>query len=338
MTMGFHLINHRVLITIIIFLVSLASLAKLSRGQTRIGFYNGKCLGPLGEVAVEAIVFATIKKHFDADPTIAPKLLRMHFHDCFVTGCDASILLNGTAAEKTAIPNLSLKGFDAIDDAKAQLEAKCPGVVSCADILALAARDSVFLTKGFGWIVPTGRRDGSVSLAINTINLPAPTDDVPTQIKKFNDKGLNVQDLVTLVGGHTIGTAGCVTFINRLYNYSNTGRPDPSIDPSFLPTLQKLCPLNGDGSVRVALDTGSEKVFDNGYFKKIQAGQGVLESDQRLWAQDSTRAVVQKYVGIPGVSRLVFNVEFVLSMVKMSKIGVLTGTQGQIRRVCSAVN
>ncbi|KAL3620921.1 hypothetical protein CASFOL_035833 [Castilleja foliolosa] len=334
--MGFHFINHRVFITII-FLISL--LSNLTRGQTTLGFYNDKCSGPFGAITVESIVFKAIKKHFDIDPTIAPKLLRMHFHDCFVNGCDGSILLDGPASEKTAIPNLSLKGFDAIDEAKAQLEAVCPGVVSCADILALAARDSVLLTRGIGWLVPMGRRDGNVSLAINTINLPAPNDNVTVQIKKFNDKGLNVQDLVTLVGGHTIGTAGCVTFSNRLYNFSNSGRADPSIDPSFLPTLQKLCPLNGDGSVRVALDTGSEKVFDNGYFENIRAGQAVLESDQRLWAQGSTRAVVQRYVGgILGISRLVFNVEFGKSMVRMSKIGVLTGTQGQIRRVCSALN
>jgi len=65
-------------------------------------------------------------------------------------GCDASLLLedNGginSSYEKQAIPNQTLKGFDQVDLIKEEVEQACPGVVSCADILALAARDSVFL-------------------------------------------------------------------------------------------------------------------------------------------------------------------------------------------------
>jgi peroxidase len=69
--------------------------------------------------------------------------------DPSLQGCDASVLLNATGgneAEKDAAPNLTLRSFGFIDRIKAIVEKECPGVVSCADILALAARDSVVVT------------------------------------------------------------------------------------------------------------------------------------------------------------------------------------------------
>lgn len=46
--------------------------------------------------------------------------------------------------EKNAFPNRgTARGFEVIDDIKTKLEVACPGIVSCADILALATRYAV---------------------------------------------------------------------------------------------------------------------------------------------------------------------------------------------------
>lgn len=128
------------LIVSLFLLVCFAANATMVHGQgLHVGFYKATC--PKAEV----IVRSTVGSHFNSNPSIAPALLNLHFHDCFVRGCDASILIDGRTAEKMAEPNLGLRGYNVIEDAKSQLEAECPGVVSCADILALAARDSVVL-------------------------------------------------------------------------------------------------------------------------------------------------------------------------------------------------
>ncbi|KAJ9538313.1 hypothetical protein OSB04_031046 [Centaurea solstitialis] len=323
--------------TLIVLVLLLATFTTLSLGQrtqrsrqgTRVGFYRATC------PRVESIVQSAVRSAFQANPTVAPGLLRMFFHDCFVNGCDASILIDGPSTEKTAPPNSLLRGFEVIDAAKSQLETTCPGVVSCADILALAARDSVVQTGGRSWQVPLGRRDGLVSQASDTATLPAFNDPISVQIRKFADKGLNAQDLVTLVGGHTIGTAACALFSYRLYNFNNTNGPDPEINQAFLPQLRALCPNGGDGLRRVALDTGSVGSFGNSFYENLRNGRGVTESDAKLWSDRRTQRFVQGFLGNRG-SR--FNSEFGRAMVKMGNTEVKTGSQGEIRRICTATN
>lgn len=114
---------------------------------------------------LEGIVETVVAKYSKLDPTNPGPLLRLFFHDCFVQGCDGSVLLNSTGssvAEKDAAINFSLTDFNIIDEIKADVEAKCPGVVSCADVLAVTAVYSVHQVSWDGVIVVTNPNDVTV--------------------------------------------------------------------------------------------------------------------------------------------------------------------------------
>ncbi|CAL9763135.1 unnamed protein product, partial [Musa acuminata subsp. burmannicoides] len=114
-------------------------------GQLSSTFYAGTCPN------LQQIVRSTMAQAVNKEPRMAASILRLFFHDCFVNGCDASILLDDTAAftgEKNASPNRnSARGYEVIDAIKSNVEAACRATVSCADVLALAARDGVALVS-----------------------------------------------------------------------------------------------------------------------------------------------------------------------------------------------
>ncbi|XP_057806106.1 peroxidase 40 [Salvia miltiorrhiza] len=278
----------------------------------------------------EAIVFSWVEKAVSDDPRMAASLLRLHFHDCFVNGCDASVLLDDTAAmvgEKSAAPNAnSLRGFEVIDAIKAEVEYFCPQTVSCADILAIAARDAVVLSGGPAWEVEMGRKDSLVaSKAAANSNIPGPSSDLPTLLSKFNSVGLSLQHLLALSGAHTMGKARCATFSARL------GGGGGDVNLEFLQSLQQLCAAN---TTLADLDHATPTAFDNRYFVNILAGEGLLASDQALvgGVDDQARGVVESYAR----DARVFFQDFATSMLAMGALQ--NGGAGEIRRNCRAVN
>ncbi|GAB2267711.1 Peroxidase 9 [Dionaea muscipula] len=151
------------------------------------------------------IVMSVLRDVISQEPRMAASLLRLHFHDCFVQGCDASVLLDDSgsiASEKRAAPNAnSLRGFEVIDEIKSKIEEACPETVSCADILALAARGSTLLSGGPFWDLPLGRKDSrTANLVTANSSIPAPTSTIQNLIASFNQQGLDQSDLVALSG------------------------------------------------------------------------------------------------------------------------------------------
>lgn len=303
-----------------------------------VGFYKKSC--PKAETIIRTVVGDAISRN----PGLGAGLLRLHFHDCFVEGCDGSVLLDSTPskkAEKEAISNLSLRGFEVVDIAKAQLEAHCPNVVSCADILAFAARDSVHMLGGPFWQVPAGRRDGLVSDAsLAMLNLPAPFFNVKQLTHSFGKKGLTQDEMITLSGAHTIGIAHCTSFQYRLYNFSSSTAIDPSLDDQLVERIKGMCPpLDSYNGVRfsdpsVDLDSTTPNQFDNAYYYNLELGQGLLQSDEALYSDPITSKAVKSNA----YSQSSWSSKFKLAMIKMSLIEVNTDDMGEIRRYCRVVN
>ncbi|KAJ7567371.1 hypothetical protein O6H91_02G143900 [Diphasiastrum complanatum] len=298
-------------------------------------FYHRSCK------SAERKVRRVVREAVTRNPGLGAGLLRMHFHDCFVRGCDASVLVDstpGNQAEKDSfVNNPSLRGFEVIDEAKAQLEALCPGVVSCADILAFAARDSVSTLRGPSWKIRSGRRDGNVSNVSDVIpNIPAPFFNLQQLTQSFEAKGLFQDEMITLSGAHTIGASHCTSFSNRLYTFNSTTPQDPTLNPQFAEQLKRQCPkINFDPTLRIGMDSFTPDKFDNKYFTDLKLGRGLFTSDEALFTDDKKAAATVKLFS-EHTSR--FRHKFVKAMIKMSEIQVKTGLEGTIRRNCRVIN
>lgn len=257
-------------------------------------------------------------------------------------GCDGSVLLDSVlgkpVAEKDNLANNpSLRGFEVIDQAKATIETLCPRTVSCADILAFAARDSALKAGNIWYDVPAGRRDGRVSLSSEVLQeLPPPFFNAKQLEDNFKRKGLSLDEMVTLSGAHSIGVSHCSSFSNRLYSFNATHPQDPSLDSAYAAFLKTRCPPTANNGVdpMVNLDIQTPIRLDNKYYSNLQSHRGLLTSDQILLDSPLTKNFVVNNVKYGTV----WAKKFGAAMVRMGSIDVLTGTQGEIRRNCRFVD
>ncbi|KAK1353515.1 Peroxidase [Heracleum sosnowskyi] len=316
-------------------LTILIALVHVSNAQLSTCYYSTSCPN------VSKIVGGVLEEAFQSDPRIGASLIRLHFHDCFVNGCDGSLLLDNSTSiktEKDSISNAnSTRGFDVVDNMKAALEKSCPGVVSCADILAIASEAAVSMSGGPSWEVPLGRRDSKKANRTKADScIPRGSDNLSNITSKFANVGLDLVDVVALSGAHTFGSAQCRVIRGRLYNFSGTGQPDPTISKSYLKTLQSNCPQTGNGFALSNLDPVTNNTFDNQYFTNLQNHMGLLSSDQELFS--TTNASSIDIVNTYSRDQTTFFQHFVKSMIKMGNISPLTGKKGQVRLNCRKVN
>ncbi|KAK6159072.1 hypothetical protein DH2020_006386 [Rehmannia glutinosa] len=318
-----------------IILVLLSNTANAQSTQLRTDFYRNTCPN------VESLVRAAVQAKFRQTFVTAPATLRLFFHDCFVRGCDASVMLASAdgRAEKDHPDNLSLAGdgFDTVVRAKEAVDRnpQCTNKVSCADILALATRDVVNLAGGPLYQVELGRKDGRISTTASVQRrLPGPGFNLDQLTTMFASNGLNITDLVALSGAHTLGFSHCGKFSKRIYNFSPRNRIDPALNPQYAMQLRQMCPVNVDSRIAIDMDPTTPRTFDNAYFRNLQTGRGLFTSDQVLFTDTRSRAIVNQFAS----SNAAFNQAFIQAMTKLGRVGVLTGNQGEIRIDCTKPN
>ncbi|KAG6398775.1 hypothetical protein SASPL_140245 [Salvia splendens] len=282
------------------------------KGGLRKMFYEQSCPD------VEKIVNATIHKHFLKDPTYAAGFVRLFFHDwvrCFNPPRHDAYARAG-------------RGYEVVDDIKAELEKACPGVVSCADILAFATRDSLVYSGVPAFSIAAGRRDASASLAVNVEgNLPLPDATAEENIRLFEKKGMTLEDLILLVGAHSIGTAHCSIVAGRFRDKEKQKNIDNWIKKQTMTVCQSEIQ-------DVPFDPYSHHKMDSRFYKELLTNRALIESDHNLARDPRGNSMMKKFVD----DQAGWIAKFTNSMKKLGEKEVLVGDQGEVRKQCRAVN
>ncbi|KAK8353849.1 hypothetical protein E1A91_A05G185100v1 [Gossypium mustelinum] len=322
--------NHACFMLFVKVALGMGILVGVWEAQLDYDYYKSSC--PDVENTVRKAVLGVIL----TDPTAPAAFLRLLFHDCQVQGCDASILLDSKPAkgnsEMASGMNLGIRRLETIHSIKEKLEAKCPGQVSCADIVALAAKVSVAPSGGPDIQIPLGRKDSTTSSRqAADVKIPPSNVTVDTLLDIFKSKSLNLEESVAIMGAHTLGGGHCLNIVDRLFDR----QPDDQINPGFGVILRLLCPTKTPlTNLTVVPNDKTPLCFDNQYYRDVLLGNGLFTIDSRISTDQRTAPIVRQFAAD---SRRFFRV-FTSAFVKLSSSNVLTNEEGQVRRKCNQVN
>ncbi|KAL8140646.1 hypothetical protein V2J09_006667 [Rumex salicifolius] len=285
----------------------------------------------------EKIINEQVTKLYYEHGNTAVSWLRNLFHDCMVKSCDASLLLdstaNGVSTEQTAPRNFGLRNFKYVQVIKKAVEAECPLTVSCADIVALSARDGIQMLRGPHVEMKTGRRDSRESFAsVIDEYIPNHNDSISIVLSRFQSLGLDTEATVAVLGAHSVGRVHCTNLVGRLYP-----EVDPTLDLDYAKYLKGRCPSPTPDPKAVEYsrnDPATPMILDNMYYKHLLTNKGLLSIDQQLASDPTTLPYVQKMSD----DNDYFREQFSRAIILLSENNPLVGDQGEIRKDCRFVN
>ncbi|XP_037432182.1 peroxidase 2-like [Triticum dicoccoides] len=326
-------------------LLSLCLLLACSAGGTKAAY-----------VDVEGTVRTEVEKAIKSNPGIGAALVRLVFHDCWVNGCDGSVLLDktpyGTNTEKKAINNIALDGFNLIDTIKYKLG----DGVSCADIVVFAARDAArYLSNGkIAYSVPSGRKDGiNSSAAAADAVLPQSTFEFQQLVDNFDKKKFTPRELVILSGAHSIGVSHLSSFQDRLNkstatpiddNYKQAlvadveaqkksqNTPDP-IEKNNIRDMSSSFQTTA-GYDPTGVNTAAKGALDNSYYHANLQNRVLFKSDWVMRTDTDAGNAMAEYMD----NATKWNNDFAAAMVKLSKLPAESSTRYELRKNCRVTN
>ncbi|KAJ4717934.1 Peroxidase [Melia azedarach] len=298
--------------------------------QLQLNYYARSC--PKAEEIIKQQVINLYNKHRNT----AVSWVRNLFHDCVVKSCDASFLLKtvkGMESEQASERSFGMINFKYVNTIKDALENECPMTVSCADIVALSARDGIEMLGGPHIEMKTGRRDSKKSYFTEVENfIPNHNDSISKVLSVFQSIGIDVEGTVALLGAHSVGSFHCVNLVHRLYP-----TVDPTLNPAYAEYLKGRCPTPNPSPKAVLYarnDRETPMILDNSYYKNLLNNKGLLIVDQELASDPRTAPFVEKMAADNGY----FRKQFSRAMALLSENNPLTGDQGEIRKDCRYVN